>query len=74
MVSHWILSDSKSFDVSKTLLSILVDLNNAVVWVVSARPLISKPSSPFTYSLVTVPIIIIMIIIIILLLFVSFSH
>ena len=32
----------------KTLLSILVDRDNAVVWMVSARPLISESSSPFT--------------------------
>ena len=31
MVFHWIVSDSKSPEVSKTLLSILTDLNNAVV-------------------------------------------
>ena len=35
MVSHWILSDSKSPQVSKILLIILADLNNAVVWMVS---------------------------------------
>ena len=29
---HWSLSDSKSLQVFRTLLSILVDLNNAVVW------------------------------------------
>ena len=31
MVFHWSLSDSKSLLVSKTLLSILADLNNAAV-------------------------------------------
>ena len=41
--------------VSGTLLSILTDLNNAVVWMVSTRPLISKSSSPGTNPLVTVP-------------------
>ena len=35
MVSHWNLSGSKSSQVSRTLLSILADLNNAVVWMVS---------------------------------------
>ena len=50
------LRDSKSFQVSRTLLSILADLNNAVVWIVSIRPLISKSSSPCSNSLVTVPI------------------
>ena len=55
MVPQWILSDSKSPQVSRTLLSILTDLNNAVVRMVSTRPLISKSTSPFTKSLVTVP-------------------
>ena len=36
-------------------MNILVDLNNAVVWMVSSRPLISKFSSPFINPLVTVP-------------------
>ena len=40
---------------SWTLLSILADLNNAVVWMVSTRPRISKSSSPSTDPLVTVP-------------------
>ena len=44
MVFHWSLSDSKSPQVSRTLLSILAVLNNAVVWMVSTRPLISKSS------------------------------
>ena len=47
MVFHWRLSDSKSSQVSRTLLSILADLNNIVVMIVSTRPLISKSSSPF---------------------------
>ena len=55
MVSYWSLSDSKSPQVSSTLLSILADLSPAVVWMVSTRPLTSTPSSPFTNSLVTVP-------------------
>ena len=55
MVSHWSLSDGKSPQVSRTLLSILVNLNNAVVWMVSSRPLISKSSSPGTKPSVTVP-------------------
>ena len=54
-VVHWSLSGSKSPQVSRTLLSILVDLNNAVVWMVSARPLISKSSNLSTKLLVTVP-------------------
>ena len=43
---YWSLSDSKSPQVSRNLLSILADLNNAVVWIVSTRPLISKSPSP----------------------------
>ena len=46
MVSRWSVSDGKSPQVSRTLLSILVDLNNAVVCMVSTRSLISKSSSP----------------------------
>ena len=46
---------SKSLQVSRTLLSILADLNNIVVWMVSTRSLISKSSIPFINSLVTVP-------------------
>ena len=52
---HWSLSDSKSPQVSKTLLSILADLNNTVVWMVSTRPLISNSSSFFNIPLVTIP-------------------
>ena len=55
MVFHWNLSDSKSPQVSRTLLSILAVLNNVVVWMVSARPPTSKSSSPFSNPLVTVP-------------------
>ena len=51
--SHWSLSDNKSRQVSRTLLSILVVLNNVVVWMVSIRP-ISKSSSPFNNPLVTI--------------------
>ena len=55
MVSHWILSDSKSPQVSRTLLGILTDLNNTVVWMVSFSPLISKSSCPVTKTLGLVP-------------------
>ena len=55
MAFHWSLSDSKSPQVSRTLLSILAVLNNAVVWMVSTRPPTSKSSSPFSNPLVTVP-------------------
>ena len=54
MASHRSLIDSKSPQVSNTLLSILADLDNAIVWKLSTRPLISKSSSPFTNPLVTV--------------------
>ena len=53
MVFHWSLSDSKSPLVSKTLLSILAVPSNAVVWMVSTRPPISKSSTPFNSPLVT---------------------
>ena len=55
MVFHWILSDSKSPQVSRTLLSILVDLYNVIVWMLSTGPIISKLSIPGTNPLVTVP-------------------
>ena len=55
MVFHWSLSENKSLQVSRTLLSILVVLNNAVVWMVSIRPPTSKSSSLISNPLVTVP-------------------
>ena len=55
MVFRWSLSDNKSPQFSRTLLSILAVLNNAVVWMVSTRPPTSKSSSPFNNSLVTLP-------------------
>ena len=55
MVFKWILSDCKSPQVSRTLLSILAVFNNAVVWMVSTRPPTSKSSRPFNNPLVTVP-------------------
>ena len=54
MVFHWRLSDSKSPQVSRILLSILTVLNNALVWMVSTWPTTSKSSWPFNYPLVTV--------------------
>ena len=55
MVFHWNLSDSKSPQVSRTLLSILAVFNKAVVWMVSTRPPTSKSSRLFSNPLVTVP-------------------
>ena len=55
MAFNWSLSDSKSLQVSRTLLSILAIFNNAVVWMVCPRPPTSKSSSPFSNPLVTVP-------------------
>ena len=55
MVFHWNLRDSKSYQISRTLLSILAVVNNYVVWMVSTRPPTSKSSIPFNNSLVTVP-------------------
>ena len=54
MVFHLSFSDSKSPQVSRTLLRILVILNNAVVWMVYTRSPTSKSSSPFNNPLVTV--------------------
>ena len=54
MVSHWSFSDSKFSQVSRTFLSIVPNLNNAVVSMVSTSPLISMSSTPCTRLLVTV--------------------
>ena len=52
MVFLWNLSDSKSPQVSRTLLSILAVRNNRVVWMDSTHPPTSKSSSPFSNRLV----------------------
>ena len=49
------LSDDKSALVCRTLLSILADLNSAVVWMVSIIPLISNTPTIFSKTLRTVP-------------------
>ena len=49
------LSDIMSSQVSRTLPSILAELNNEVVWMISTSHLISKSSSYFNNPLVTVP-------------------
>ena len=55
MVFHWSLSDSKSPQVFRTSLRILVVLINAVVWIVSTRSPTSKSSEPFNNPFVIVP-------------------
>ena len=53
MVFHWRLYN-KSRQVSRTLLSILVDLDGALVWTASTCSIISKSFSPWTNPLLTV--------------------
>ena len=48
---QWSLNDRKSPQVSRTLLGIMVDLDNAIIWIISTFPLISKSTSPFTNPL-----------------------
>ena len=55
IVFHWSSSDSKSPQVTTTLLSILAVFNNAVVWMVSTRSTTSKSSKTFNNPLITVP-------------------
>ena len=47
VIFHWSLSDNKSPQVSSILLSILADLNNAVVWMVSTHTPIRHSYSLF---------------------------
>ena len=68
IVFHWSLNVSKSPKVFITLLHILADLNNAVVWMVSILPLISnfsclsfKLSGTFPSALTTIGITVILI-------------
>ena len=72
MVFHWSLSNCKFPQVSR-IFSILADLSNAVVWMVSTSPFISKLSSPCGNPLVTVPTALITIGIIVAFMFHSFS-
>ena len=74
MVFHWRLSNSKSPQVSRTLLSILAVFNNAVVWMVSTRLPTSKSSRPFSSPLVTVPKALVTIAIIVTFMFHSFFN
>ena len=55
MVFHFSLCGSKSPRVSRIPLSILADLNNAVVWMISSRTFISKSSGPFINPLIILP-------------------
>ena len=55
MVSHWSLSDSKFPLLSRTLLSILAVLSNAVIRIVSTCSPTSKSTRPFNNPLVIVP-------------------
>ena len=55
MIFHRILSDSKSSRITRTLLSILADLNNLVVWMFSPPRVIPKSFRPFINPSVTVP-------------------
>ena len=55
MFFDWGLSDYKSPQISRTLLSILADLNSAVVCMVSAPPPISKFSNSLSNNLGIVP-------------------
>ena len=55
MVFHWRLSDSKSHHVTRTLLSILLELKNSVVRMVSIHHPISNSFGPLPKLLKTVP-------------------
>ena len=55
MVFPWSLSERKFPQVSRTLLSILADLNNAIVWMDSTRPPNSSSFRSLTLPLGTVP-------------------
>ena len=59
---RWSLSESKSFQVSRSFLSILADLNNAIFWMVSilmilnsssfsSKPFGTIPSTPTTIGI-----------------------
>ena len=54
IVFHWILSDSKSPQVSRNLLSILAVLNSAVVWIISSCPPTSKKRSFFQAAVTSI--------------------
>ena len=51
----WYLSDSKTSEVSRTLLNTLIDLSDAVIWMVSIPPLILNSYSPLFKPMWIVP-------------------
>ena len=55
LVSHKSLRDSKSFQSSRTYLSMLAVLNTTVVWIVSILPLIFNSANLFSKLLRVVP-------------------
>ena len=55
MVFLWRLSDKQFSQVFRTLLCILADINNTVVWMVLACPPISNTSSPLNKPLRDIP-------------------
>ena len=55
MAFHWSLTDCRSSQVSRTLLSILADLTNTAVWMLLIHSLIFNSSSLFTKRLGTIP-------------------
>ena len=55
IVFHWSLSDSKSSQVFRTRIRVLVVLSNAVIWIVFICPPTSKSSRPFNNPLVILP-------------------
>ena len=57
MLIDWNLSDRKSLHVSKTLLHILADLNNAEIWMVLIRPPISNSTIFYSKPLGIIPIV-----------------
>ena len=57
MVFHWCLRESRSPPISSTLLRILVDLNNAIIWMDTTCLLISKSSSSCTLITISITVI-----------------
>ena len=53
LVFHRGLSNNKSSQISRTLVSILAVFNNLVFWMISTYPVTSKVSSPFNNPSVT---------------------